>query len=122
MLRANGDYCGPEVLFEEVEPHCNPQLGDIVPGVFTPVLAKHSKSFNLIGTLAVGVDRIQRNFDRASTTALDVAANTNHKVCGKAKDFGLRRVLSSGAETVFHSGSDTLSPRAFSLAKFFVFP
>jgi hypothetical protein len=32
-------------------------------GEFTPVLAKHSKSFNLIFTLAVGVDRIQRNFE-----------------------------------------------------------
>jgi hypothetical protein len=31
--------------------------------VFTPVLAKHSKSFNLIDTLAVGVDRIQRDFE-----------------------------------------------------------
>jgi len=31
--------------------------------VFTPVLAKHTKSFNLIDTLAVGVDRIQRSFD-----------------------------------------------------------
>jgi len=38
-------------------------LGNIVPGVFTPVLAKHSKSFNLIDTLAVGADRIQRNFE-----------------------------------------------------------
>jgi hypothetical protein len=28
--------------------------------VFTPVLAKHTKSFNLIDTLSVGVDRIQR--------------------------------------------------------------
>jgi len=34
--------------------------------VFTPVLAKHTKSFNLIGTLAVGVDRIQRNLSRCS--------------------------------------------------------
>src|SRR6266567_1933349 len=33
------------------------------PGDFTPVLAKHSKSFNLIDTLAAGVDRIQRNFE-----------------------------------------------------------
>jgi hypothetical protein len=32
-------------------------------GDFTPVLAKHCKSFNLIDTLAVGVDRIQRNFE-----------------------------------------------------------
>ena len=34
-----------------------------ISGVFTPVLAKHSKSFNLIDTLAVGVDRIQRKFE-----------------------------------------------------------
>ena len=34
-----------------------------ISGVFAPVLAKHSKSFNLIDTLAVGVDRIQRNFE-----------------------------------------------------------
>src|SRR5579864_5556297 len=32
-------------------------------GDFTPVLAKHTKSFNLIDTLSVGVDRIQRNFE-----------------------------------------------------------
>jgi hypothetical protein len=31
--------------------------------VFTPVLAKHTKSFNLIDTLSIGVDRIQRNFE-----------------------------------------------------------
>jgi len=31
--------------------------------VFTPVLAKHTKSFNLIDILAVGVDRIQRSFE-----------------------------------------------------------
>ena len=32
-------------------------------GDFTPVLAKHSKSFNLVDTLSVGVDSIQRNFE-----------------------------------------------------------
>ena len=32
-------------------------------GDFTPVLAKHSKRFSLIDSLAIGVDRIQRNFD-----------------------------------------------------------
>jgi hypothetical protein len=31
--------------------------------VFTPVLAKHAKSFHLIDGLAVGVERIQRNFE-----------------------------------------------------------
>jgi hypothetical protein len=39
------------------------EFGNIVPGVFTPVLAKYTKSFNLIDTLAVGVDRIQRSFE-----------------------------------------------------------
>jgi hypothetical protein len=38
-------------------------FGNFVSGVFTPVLAKHTKSFNLIDTLSVGVDRIQRNFE-----------------------------------------------------------
>jgi len=39
------------------------RLGNIVPGVFTPVLAKHSKSFSLIDCISVGVDRMQRNFE-----------------------------------------------------------
>jgi len=38
-------------------------LGNIVSGVFTPVLAKHSKNFSIVDSLAVGVERIQRNFD-----------------------------------------------------------
>ena len=32
-------------------------------GDFTPVLAKHSKSFSLIDCTSVGVDRMQRNFE-----------------------------------------------------------
>jgi hypothetical protein len=32
-------------------------------GDFTPVLAKHSKNFSLEDSLAIGVDRMQRNFD-----------------------------------------------------------
>jgi hypothetical protein len=35
----------------------------IVSGVFTPVLAKHSKSFSLIDCISVGVDRMQRDFE-----------------------------------------------------------
>jgi hypothetical protein len=31
-------------------------------GDFTPVLAKHSKSFSLLDSIAIGVDRMQRNF------------------------------------------------------------
>ncbi len=40
-----------------------PEFGNIVTGVFTPVLAKHSKSFSLIDCTSVGVDRMQRNFE-----------------------------------------------------------
>jgi len=32
-------------------------------GELTPVLAKHSKNFSVVDSLAIGVDRIQRNFD-----------------------------------------------------------
>jgi hypothetical protein len=31
--------------------------------VFTPVLAKHAKSFSLIDCISAGVDRVQRNFE-----------------------------------------------------------
>jgi hypothetical protein len=41
----------------------HPEFGDIVAGAFTPVLAKHSKSFSLIDCISVGVDRMQRNFE-----------------------------------------------------------
>ena len=40
-----------------------PESGNIVTGAFTPVLAKHSKSFSLIDCIAVGVDRMRRNFE-----------------------------------------------------------
>ena len=39
------------------------EFGNIVPFVFTSVLAKHSKSFSLIDCISVGVDRMQRNFE-----------------------------------------------------------
>jgi hypothetical protein len=39
------------------------KLRNIVPGAFTPVLAKHTKHLSLVDILAVGVDRMQRNFD-----------------------------------------------------------
>jgi hypothetical protein len=32
-------------------------------GLFTPVLAKHLKSFSLADTISVGMDRMQRNFE-----------------------------------------------------------
>jgi hypothetical protein len=35
----------------------------IVSGMFTPVLAKHTKRLSVVDTLSVGVDRMQRNFE-----------------------------------------------------------
>jgi len=43
--------------------HAFPEICHIVPGVFTPVLAKHTKNLSLVDILAVGVDRMQRNFE-----------------------------------------------------------
>jgi hypothetical protein len=39
------------------------ELSNIVPSVFTPVLAKHTKHLSLVDILSVGVDRMQRNFE-----------------------------------------------------------
>jgi hypothetical protein len=39
------------------------ESGNIVTGLFTPVLAKHSKSPSLIDCISAGVDRTQRNFE-----------------------------------------------------------
>jgi hypothetical protein len=52
---------GPEIVFRAVEPPG--QFGTIASGVFTPVLAKHSKDFSLLDCISVGVDRMQRNFE-----------------------------------------------------------
>jgi len=40
-----------------------------IGSVFTPVLAKHSKSFSLIDCISVGVDRMQRNFEPLGISA-----------------------------------------------------
>jgi hypothetical protein len=52
-------------------------------GDFTPVLAKHSKSFNLIDTLAVGVDRIQRNFEPMQRQVESWRQNANNGWTGE---------------------------------------
>jgi len=46
-------------------PHCafKMKVAFCVTAVFTPVLAKHSKSFSLIDCISVGVDRMERNFE-----------------------------------------------------------
>jgi hypothetical protein len=44
-------------------------------GDFSPVLSKHSKNFNLVDALSIGVDRIQRNFEPLQRTVSDWKAN-----------------------------------------------
>lgn len=44
-------------------------------GDFTPVLSKHSKNFNLVDALSIGVDRIQRSFEPLKTSICDWRAN-----------------------------------------------
>ena len=39
------------------------QVTFCVQTVFTPVLAKHSKSFSLVDSISFGVDRMHRNFE-----------------------------------------------------------
>jgi hypothetical protein len=48
---------------ESMKPLQISKLGNIIPCVFTPVLAKHTKNLSLVDTLAVGVERMQRNFE-----------------------------------------------------------
>jgi hypothetical protein len=38
-------------------------LGNFVSAAFTSVLAKHSTNFSIVDSMAIGVDRIQRNFE-----------------------------------------------------------
>jgi hypothetical protein len=58
-----GSILAKTQLFQEPDP----ELGKIVSGVFTPVLDKHSKAFSLIDCVSVGVDRMQRSFDRCAS-------------------------------------------------------
>ncbi len=50
----------PDKYWDAISFHHYPQQST---GAFTPVLAKHSKSLNLLDSISVGVDRMQRNFE-----------------------------------------------------------
>ena len=54
-----------EVMLISKSPPATPLRDAHIPKseTFTPVLAKHSKSFSLIDCIAVGVDRMQRSFE-----------------------------------------------------------
>src|SRR5437868_8302570 len=57
-VRGQSNRRGANVRFGEP----NAEFGNTLLRDFTPVLAKHSKSFSLIDCISVGVDRMQRNF------------------------------------------------------------
>jgi len=46
------------------------ESGNIVPGAFTPVLAKHSMSFSLIDCLSVGVIEVVALYDAARSSSV----------------------------------------------------
>jgi len=48
----------------------NPEIGNIVSGAFTPVLAKHSMSFSLIDCLSVGVIEVVALYDAARSSSV----------------------------------------------------
>lgn len=52
-------------------------------GDFTPVLAKHSKSFDLVDALSIGVDKMQRNFKPLERSICDWKANILSEVDAK---------------------------------------
>ena len=57
------ERCLSRSVSRRIGPTPSKTLGNIVPGAFTPVLAKHTKHLSLVDTLSVGVDRMQRNFE-----------------------------------------------------------
>ena len=57
------ERCLSRSVSRRIGPTPSKTLGNIVPGAFTPVLAKHTKHLSLVDILSVGVDRMQRNFE-----------------------------------------------------------
>ena len=57
------ERCLSRSVSRRIGPTPSKTLRNIVPGAFTPVLAKHTKHLSLVDTLSVGVDRMQRNFE-----------------------------------------------------------
>jgi len=55
---ARSDYDGADKVTVQMAGPLSVTIGNIVPGVFTPVLPKHSKSLNLVDSISVGVDRM----------------------------------------------------------------
>jgi hypothetical protein len=61
-------------------------IGNIVSGVVTPILAKHSKNFSRAGAVSVGVDRvgIRRNFEALARPSSPSAAEPSLYRCSNS--------------------------------------
>ena len=75
-------------------------VGNIVSSVFTPVLAKHSKSLNLVDSISVGVDRMQRKFCSHTETSGVLAEHGTEQRLGE--DDPLRGVYRKQLEVPKH--------------------
>ena len=84
--------------------YCN-----IVTGVNSPVLAKHSKHFLLEDAFSIGVDRMQRNFDPMRATGRTLASAAAIGAGGEADDLpGFHRRRSRRSETPCPESTRTL--------------
>ena len=101
-------------------PSAGLESGNIVPGAFAPVLAKPTKSFNLIDTLAVRVDRIQRSFQptrrhvelwRQTQLMDDTAKLILYRAFDEGELDAARSLLSSVHRLYFEPQYEEFSPR-----------
>ena len=87
-----------------------------LPSVFTPVLAKHSKSFSLIDCISVGVDRMQRNF-KPMRKQVEAWQPHPHQIsihydrCGAAREV-TSKACAIRLWTLFASSTTSPSPRS----------
>ena len=75
-------------------------------GDFTPVLAKHSKSLNLVDSISVGVDRMQRNFAPMQKAGGVLAKHgTEHRLSEDDRLRGVHRKRARGPEAPRSAGA-----------------
>jgi len=75
----------------------DPQFGDIVTGVFTPVLTKHSKSFSLIDCISVSValHDAERSSSMLLATAVAISVAEQTTSPGSTMPTGRASLISS---------------------------
>ena len=80
---SGGTGCAQELTPRKWHPWrslTTPRLGDIVTGAFTPVLAKHSKSFSLTESISVGVDRFSGGTSSPCESRSTLGSGVNSRI------------------------------------------